>query len=422
MALIVNGTTQSATADLTVPYIMSGEITFTGTFRTGASVTGSERVSASIRTVSGNYRGLNFRIGADGYFKVGSNTTGSDAFGTTPWLGVAQPNTSYRFLVKKDVSGNLTGYINSLSTTYTRSTVSNTYTLTKILMSATSGTGAPHSFFNGQLARVAIFNSALSDSDVAICLSPSTTPMDCSVAPIEYWPLVGTAANSVGVNSATLLSGASIDSDAIVGQTVTSINSGAAIPAGSANVPAVTTGFTGLPISITTNASGVTCSNISGSINAPTFDVSDRVDGGLYPKNGTSVQFTFTNGSESASLSQTVVKKSDETLVVVSSPLFTANTIANAILSQTGRTIATGDEIYHTVYDDLSITADTDYTVTSLGSFTMWLWVSSGADAGKMYFYNVAISEGGIVINGGFTSSGLTSSGLTNSGLTSIGL
>lgn len=182
------------------------------------------------------------------------------------------------------------------------------------------------------------------------------------------------------------------------GATVTSINSGTPITAGKTTIPSTSTGFTGLPISITTNASGVTCSNIGGSVNAATFDISDRVDGGLYPKSGTSVTFTFTNGSESGALAQSVVKKANETTVAISSPLFIANTIPQAILSQTGRTVATGDDFYHTTYDDLVITASGDYTVSSAGTFDLWLWVSSGADAGKMFFYSVTVTESGLVV------------------------
>ena len=204
---------------------------------------------------------------------------------------------------------------------------------------------------------------------------------------------------------------------------VTSINGGATITAGKTGVTSVSSGFTGLPTTIATNASGVTCSNIGGSTNAATFDISDRVDGGPYPKSGTSVNFTFINGSESAVGSQTVVKKANETLVTISSPLFTANTLAQAILDQTGRTVVTGDEFYHTAYSDLAITPDTDFTVTDAGSFDLWLYVSSGADAGKNYYYAVTITESGdVVISNGLTTAGLTSSGLTRVGLTSSGL
>jgi len=203
---------------------------------------------------------------------------------------------------------------------------------------------------------------------------------------------------------------------------VTSINGGAPITAGQVSVASITEGFTGLPTSITTNASGVTCSSIGGTTNAPTFTLSDRVDGGLYPKSGTSVNFTFVNGSESAVGAQTVVKKSTETTVIISSPLFTANTIANAILAATGRTVADSDEFYHTAYSDLVITPDTDFTVTDAGSFDLWLYVNSGADAGRNYHYAVTVNDAGEAVSVGLTTSGITTRGLTTMGLTHRGI
>lgn len=237
-------------------------------------------------------------------------------------------------------------------------------------------------------------------------------------ARIEIGDGAGSVANSSTINHCNFLYVAP-------SQTVTSINGGSPIPAGKTGVASVTTGFTGLPTTITTNASGVTCSSIGGTTNAPTFTLSDRVDGGLYPKSGTSVNFTFTNGSETAVGAQTVVKKATETVVLISSPLFVANTLAQAILTQAGLTVATGYQFYHTTYSDLVIGSDTDFTVTDAGSFDLWLYVNAGADAGKNYYFAVTIAESGDVVvtgGGGLTSTGLTSSGLTLPGLTSSGL
>jgi len=233
-------------------------------------------------------------------------------------------------------------------------------------------------------------------------------------------------ATKVGVTARSTAQNGVIDEFTIIVPdpiTVTSINGGSPITAGKTGIASVSTGFTGLPTTITTNASGVTCSNIGGSTNAATFDMSDRVDGGLYPKSGTSVTFTFTKSAETDDIATTVVHKTTETAVPVISPLFSLNTLANQILLQTGRTIATGDELYHTAYSDLVITTDTDFTVTDAGSFDLWLYVSSGADAGKNYYYAVTITESGdVVIGGGLTTRGLTVSGPTVRGLTVTGL
>jgi hypothetical protein len=181
-------------------------------------------------------------------------------------------------------------------------------------------------------------------------------------------------------------------------QTITSINGGNPITAGQTGITSSSTGFTGLPSTITTDASGATVSGIGGVTNAATFNISDRVDGGLYPKSGTSVNFTFVNGAESDTAAQSVVHKLTETKVVISAPLFTANTLASAILAAFGRTVAVGDEFYHTTYSDLVITTDTDFTVTDAGSFDLWLYVNAGGDAGKNFFYYVTITESGAVV------------------------
>ncbi len=399
MTLIVNGTTQYASADLTTSYVMSGAISFTGTFRTGSSVMGAERVVASIRNVSGNYRGLNFRIGADGYFKVGSNTSGGDNYGSSPWLGLAQPNTTYRFVVTKDSGGNVTGYLNSLVITYTRGTTGNTHTLTKILISATSGISAAHSFFDGKAVNFAIFGSVLSSTDISVCLSTLTTPNDCSVSPIEYWTMVGTSANEVGANPLTLVAGATIDSDVIVSQTISSINGGSPITAGQTSIPVVAANFSAKPTAVTatydSGTKSITATIGAGDKDNFVINIADRVDTGFYPVSGATVTFTFTYDAESAAITAPVVKKSSETLVDISSPLFTAKTLAQAILDQTGRTVATGDKFYRTHYGNLSVTSDTDWEVTDPGSFDLWLYVAAGGDAGKNYYYAVTITEGG---------------------------
>lgn len=181
------------------------------------------------------------------------------------------------------------------------------------------------------------------------------------------------------------------------GPGITSINGGSPITPGQVNIPSTAVNFTGLPTAIAANAAGVNCGSIGGTATAPTFTISNRVDGGAYPKSGASVLFTFTRGAESSSLAQIMVKKATETAVTLTAPLFSANTLASAILAQTGRTVAAADEFYYTTYGDLVITPDTDYTATTGGSFDLWLWVSSGVDAGKMFNYAVTISAGVII-------------------------
>jgi hypothetical protein len=156
-----------------------------------------------------------------------------------------------------------------------------------------------------------------------------------------------------------------------------------------------------LPTSITTSV-GVTCSNIGGTTNAPTFDINYPTNGSIYPKSGTSVLFTFTRGTEISSASQVVTKRADETEIILSSPV-TDNTtyVAGAILAQTGRTLATNDVVDYIVppgMPDLVMAADSGITVTNAGTFEMRVYINAGVDAGKNYFYTVTVAAGGAVI------------------------
>jgi len=205
--------------------------------------------------------------------------------------------------------------------------------------------------------------------------------------------------------------------------TVDSINGGNPFTASQTTSSAGTTGFTGLPATITSDVTGLTFSGIGGTTNSPTFTKSVRTDGAVYPKDGVTATVTFTNGAESASTTILCNKNADETEVVVASPINDDVTcLFGAIFAATGRSAANGDEVYHTVpagMSDLVINPDGTMEVTNAGTFDCWIWTSA---TGVNYFYSVTITENGVVINGGLTSSGLTSSDLTRVGLTSSGL
>lgn len=201
-------------------------------------------------------------------------------------------------------------------------------------------------------------------------------------------------------------------------QSVTSINGGSPITSSQSAVAADTTGFTGLPTTITTNATGVTCGTISGTTNAPTWVQPVRTDGAVFPKSGTVVTYTFTNGAETANGNQTINKDADQTAVIVASPINDDTTcLFGAIFAAMGRSAASGDEVYHTVpvgMSDLVVNPDGTMEVTNAGTFTCWVWTIA---TGVNYYYSVTITENGVVIGVGLTSAGLTVSGLTSSGL-----
>lgn len=186
-------------------------------------------------------------------------------------------------------------------------------------------------------------------------------------------------------------------------QTVTSINGGSPITASQSTVSAVTTGFGGLPTSITTNAAGVTCSDITGTTNAPSWTQTVRTDGAVFPKSGTTVNFTFVNGSESASKTQVINKDATETEITVNTPVLDDDTYAfSAIKTATGRTAVNGDIAYvsfppamltngvNTLTPAEAFLPNGEINCYNAGTFTLWVWTLA---TGVNYRYDITVSE-----------------------------
>lgn len=212
-------------------------------------------------------------------------------------------------------------------------------------------------------------------------------------APATYNPTYGAVVSRFG-------SVRQVDLYYTPNQTVTSINGGSPFTASQTTSSAVTTGFTGLPSTITSNLSGLTFSGIGGSTNAPTFSKSVPIDGAVYPQRGLTATVTFTNGSETASGAIDIDADADQTTVVVASPINDDITcLFGAIFAATGRSAANGDEVYHTVpagMSDLVINPDGTMEVTNAGTFDCWVWTAA---TGVNYYYSVTITEsGGVVI------------------------
>jgi len=198
---------------------------------------------------------------------------------------------------------------------------------------------------------------------------------------------------------------------------ITGINGGSPITANQTTVASVSTGFTGLPTSITCDLAGITCSSIGGTTNAPTFVKSQRVNGQPWPLNGSTATFTYVNGSESASGQQVIQKEAGEVVYTFAGVITDDPASIGYWLTQDGFTVEGGEHSY-TPYGDLVLTPDGGGTVTNAGSFTSWFRPATGTGAGNVYEYEWVISESGISPAGRLTSVGLTTSGLTTSGLT----
>jgi len=140
-------------------------------------------------------------------------------------------------------------------------------------------------------------------------------------------------------------------------QAVVSINGGASIEVGETGVPASLTGYTGVPLSITTDQSGVTCSNITGTASAPVFNVSGWVEAGLYPALPASTLFTFTRNAESANALQAIIVPPAYTTQTFAGAITTDATYATEGLASFGHTVE-GAAFHYIPYGDLFIFAD----------------------------------------------------------------
>ena len=228
-------------------------------------------------------------------------------------------------------------------------------------------------------------------------------------------------------NAGTAQSYASVTIDYTPAQTITSINGGNPITAGQTAIPIVATGFSAKPTAVTatyeSGAKSITATIDSGG-SATNFNISiqDRIESEDWPLNGDTLTFTFTYGSESASGTQTLVKKATETVLTFSGAITSDPANLTYWLTQDGFT-AEGGELAYIPYGDLALTADGGGSATNAGTFTSWFRPSTGTGAGNVYYYEWTVTEAGITpSNRGMTSIGLTTVGLTQSGLTTAGL
>ncbi len=204
-------------------------------------------------------------------------------------------------------------------------------------------------------------------------------------------------------------------------QTITSINGSSDIRAGQVDIPSVTTGFDGLPTSITTDTSGVTCFNIGGSTNAPEFDISGWVENTNYPKLPANVLFTFTRSTQSANLSKTIITPIGYVTQTFAGAITDDNTYITEAITDLGH-VAEGADLYYVPYDDLFIFPDGKIQVTSDGTFIAWLRPLTGSTAGKMFYLEVTVVDGAVAGVVGLVARGLAETGLITSGLTARGL
>ena len=194
--------------------------------------------------------------------------------------------------------------------------------------------------------------------------------------------------------------------------TITDLNSGGNVKAGSTGNSVTSSGFS--PTGGT--GGGKTLTAWSGS-NPYTFTQPAYVDGGTYPEPDTLQTFTFTDGSQSPQITRVIESPINMTSVVAASPIIDEESYFGYALVLQGITPVTNDRfVYPTESGNFSIAADGKIRATTAGTRVLYLWSTA---TGIITLVNLPVTEEMISGAGNLTSTGLTSSGLTSSGLTS---
>lgn len=161
-----------------------------------------------------------------------------------------------------------------------------------------------------------------------------------------------------------------------------------------------TTGFTGQPTGATNDAN-VVVTVTGGSANVWTATVTNRQNNvilGILPI--TPIQLTLTNGGETANRNFTLTKQSDDILVTFTGANTSDPTYITTALAGLGYTVE-GAGFWYKVpvgMSDLLVLPTGVVDVTNTGTFTAWFRPTSGLGSGKYYYFDVTVTEGGVVI------------------------
>lgn len=207
------------------------------------------------------------------------------------------------------------------------------------------------------------------------------------------WGSYGTAADTARtanftMSGGTYMSGNVFNIITIPSQTITDINSGAAVDGDSSGNTFTTTGFTEDITDV--DIGGLTCTNVDETAGSGTFDVPPPVDGEVYPELGVNQDVTISGATESA-----ILAKMFELGTYTIMPLVDPN-LADP-------TYPTYHFDFTPVTTDLMITedgitpsADGGVTLPAAAIKTIMHWVRA---TGVMYIYSFEINQDGVVTN-----------------------
>ena len=184
-------------------------------------------------------------------------------------------------------------------------------------------------------------------------------------------------------------------------QTVNSFNGTNSIAVGQAVIPFETTGFTGGQITAITSAeSGVSTENIvlSGlGDGSGVVDIAGFVEGAKCPQLPTTIGWTFSDGSNSASITKNLTIPAGYSQVEYIDAYAPNDRVFAWHLVEAGISIANGTRVIWPTTEGFSFNSDGDTTSNALRTINN-VWVRDVSD-GKMYEFSVTIDDAGDVVD-----------------------
>lgn len=184
---------------------------------------------------------------------------------------------------------------------------------------------------------------------------------------------------------------------------VNSFNSSDDIERGQQDITYTTTGFSVIS-AITSDQSGVTFSGINDSTGDGTVDISDYVEGGLYPLLPATVINTFSDGlGNTAQITKTLAIKSTDSSVITSGMVTINDSWLGYLLDQAGRSVADGGQIIWPTSSGVTFGADGSINNPSGTEVTVNIWYRDPAN-GRMYNYDLTVTSTGEIVSFASTS------------------
>lgn len=281
---------------------------------------------------------------------------------------VAQPNTTYRFVLMKSTGTNAKLYINAVSPVYSYSVFSTNKLGDMLVVGGrykydTSQT----TFAAGTVTRLAYWQEQLSTNDVTYVLTDGNLPTGASVPPAEYWPLGNQRYSAfLAGNPATLINDPVFTTDTLSSATVpviTEVGTNYEVQLNSI----VNITVNGMANATSATLFGQTLSNFSGSGTTYSVRIPNLVDEVVSPI-GQSLIY-LNNGSATTTATINVLPPSGHAFVELTSGFQTGS---NSLIYNWNPSASVGDIIVYPTLDNTSVDSSGILQTDHEGSQILW--------------------------------------------------